>query len=82
VILADLMLNNELEGSSLPNTCNKMEGAQKVSEHDHSHLLDEISRMDILYFVEDEDDIMDCLGSKIEQFRDDAESSDSESLES
>jgi hypothetical protein len=42
----------------------------------------EISRMDIMDFVEDEDDIMDCLGSKGEQFRDDAESSDSESLES
>jgi hypothetical protein len=77
------MLYNELEGSRLPNTCNKMEGAQKVFEHDHtSHLLDEISRMDIMDFVEDEDDIMDCLGSKGEQFRDDAESSDSESLES
>ncbi len=83
MIWADLILYDELEGSTrLPSTCNKMKGAQKVSKHDHSHLLNEISRMDILDFVEDEDDIMDWLGSKGEQFRDDSKSSDSESLES
>jgi hypothetical protein len=80
VILADLMLDNELEGSLLSNTFNKMEarhkGAQKeVSEHDHGCLLDEISTMDILDFVEDEEDIMDWLGSKGEQSMDAADKS-------
>ncbi len=42
----------------------------------------EISRMDILDFVEDEDNIMDHLGSKGEQSTDEDEPSDSESLES
>jgi hypothetical protein len=68
VTLADLMLYDELEGSWLLNTCNKMEatckGAQKVSKHDHRRLLHEISRMEILEFDEDEDDIMDCSGSR------------------
>jgi hypothetical protein len=60
----------------------RQKGAQKVSEHNHGRLLDKISRMDILDFVEDEDDIMDCLGIKRDQSKDDDESSDSESLES
>jgi hypothetical protein len=38
--------------------------------------------MEILDFVEEEDDIMDCSGSDGEQSLDDAESSDSESSES
>ena len=80
--LADLTLHDELGGSRLPNTCNKAEarrkGAQRLSEHDHSRLLDEISRMEILEFDEDEDDIMDFLDSEGEQSMDD-ESSDSES---
>jgi hypothetical protein len=88
VIWANLVLYEESEGSRLPNSCNKTEArqkeAQKVSKHDHDHgrLLDEISRMDILDFVEDEDNIMDHLGSKGEQSTDEDEPSDSESLES
>jgi hypothetical protein len=82
---ADLMLHDELVVCRLPNTCNKIEvrskGAQRVSEHDHSRLLDEISRMEILQFDEDEDNIMDCSGSKGDQSMDDDESSDSESSE-
>jgi hypothetical protein len=42
-----------------------------------SHLLDEISRMNILDFVEDEEEIMDCLGSEGEQSMDDDELSGS-----
>jgi hypothetical protein len=48
-------------------------------------MLDKISRMDILEFVEDEDDIMDCLGSEGEQHSTDEEdnhSSDSEASDS
>jgi hypothetical protein len=60
VILVDLLLCNELEGSWLPDTCNKIEarpkGARRVSEYDHSRILEEISRMDILELFEDEDD--------------------------
>jgi hypothetical protein len=86
VIIADLTLFDEMEGSRLPNTCNKTEarrkGAQKVSNHDHGRLLDEISRMEILEFVEEEDDIMDCSGGEGEESMDDDESSDSESSES
>jgi hypothetical protein len=85
VTLADLLLHDELVGSQLPNTCNKTEarskGAQRVSEHDHSRLLDKISRMEILEFDEDEDNIIDCLGSEGDQSMDDDESSDSESSE-
>ena len=88
MILADLKLGSELNGSSLPNSCNKMEarrkGALRISEHDHGRLLDEISRMEIIDFVEDEDDIMDCSGSDDgeESIDDDDESSsDSESSE-
>jgi hypothetical protein len=81
-----LTLFDEMEGSRLPNTCNKTEarrkGAQKVSNHDHGRLLDEISRMEILEFVEEEDDIMDCSGGEGEESMDDDESSDSESSES
>jgi hypothetical protein len=77
VILADLILHEESEGSRLPNTCNKTEarseGAQKVSEQDHGRLLDEITRMEILEFVEAEDDIMDHSGSEGEQSMDDGE---------
>ncbi len=79
--LADLTLHDhELGGSWLPNTCNKAEarrrkGAQRLSEHDHSRLLDEISRMEILEFDEDEDDIMDCSGSKGKQSIDEGEQS-------
>jgi hypothetical protein len=77
VILADLILHEESEGSRLPNTCNKTEarseGAQKVSEQDHGRLLDEITRMEILEFVEAEDDIMDYSGSEGEQSMDDGE---------
>ncbi len=84
VTLADLTLHDELGGSRLRNTCNKAEarrkGAQRLSEHDHSRLLDEISRMEILEFDEDEDDIMDCSDSEEgEESMDDDESSDSES---
>ena len=85
VIIADLTLFDEMEGSRLPNTCNKTEarrkGAQKVSEHDHGRLLDEISRMEIIEFVEDEDDIMNCSGGEEEEEEsmDDDQSSDSES---
>jgi hypothetical protein len=86
VILASLTLHDESEGRRLPNSCNKTEarrkGALKLSEPDHGRLLDEISRMEILDFVEEEDDIMDCSGSDGEQSLDDAESSDSESSES
>jgi hypothetical protein len=86
VIVASLTLHDESEGSRLPNSCNKTEarrkGALKLSEPDHGRLLDEISRMEILDFVEEEDDIMDCSGSDGEQSLDDAESSDSESSES
>jgi hypothetical protein len=64
VILANLVL---VDNEQLPKNCNKREakrkGTQKVSEYDHCRLLDEISRMDILEFVEDEDDILDCSGS-------------------
>jgi hypothetical protein len=85
VTLADLMLHDKLVGSRLPNTCNKTEarskGAQRVSEHDHSRLLDEISRMEVLQFDEDEDNIMDCLGSEGDQSVDDDKSSESESSE-
>jgi hypothetical protein len=81
-----LTLHNKSEGSRLPNSCNKTEarrkGALKLSEPDHSHLLDEISQVEILGFVEEEDDIMDCSESDGEQSLDDAESSDSESSES
>jgi hypothetical protein len=79
VILADLILCNASEGSRLqvPNTCNKTEarnkGAQRVSEPDHGRLLDEITRMEILEFIEDEDDIIDYLGSNGEQLMDDRE---------
>jgi hypothetical protein len=88
VILADLLLCNESEGSWLPNTCNKIEarckGARKVSEYDHSRMLDKISRMDILEFSEDEDDIMDCSGSDGGQSsdKDDDHLSDSEASDS
>jgi hypothetical protein len=84
VTLADLMLHDELENNWLPNTCNetktRRKGAQKVSEHDHGHLIDEISRMKILEFDENEDSIMDCSGSEGEQSMVD-DSSDSESSE-
>jgi hypothetical protein len=89
VILTDLVMYDESESSifCLPNTCNKREarvkGAQKVSEFDHDRLLDEISKMEVLDFVEDEDDIMDCSGSDGNQsMEDEEESSDSESSES
>jgi hypothetical protein len=88
VIVADLKLQNESDGSRLPNSCNKTEarrkGASKLSEPDHGRLLDEISRMEILDFVEEEDDIMDCSGSEEEeqQSMDDDESLASESSES
>jgi hypothetical protein len=87
VIVALLALHHESKGSRLPNSCNKTEarrkGALKVSEHDHGRLLDEISRMEILDFVEEEDDIRDCSGSDGEQsLDDDAESSDSETSDS
>jgi hypothetical protein len=91
VIEADLKLGKELNGSTsiLPNSCNKTEarrkGALRVSEHDHGCLLDEISRMEIIDFVEDEDDILECSGSDDgeESTDDDAESSsDSESSDS
>jgi hypothetical protein len=54
----------------------------KVSAHDHGRLLEEISRMEIIDFVEDEDGIMDCSGSEVdgEQSLDDnSESSESDS---
>jgi hypothetical protein len=77
VILTCLILHEELEGSRFPNTCNKTEakseGAQKVWEQDHGRLLDEITRMEILEFVEAEDDIMDHSGSEGEQSMDDGE---------
>jgi hypothetical protein len=87
VILANLLLCSEVQGASvLPNSCNKTEarrkGALKVSAHDHGRLLEEISRMEIIDFVEDEDDIMDCSGSEVdgEQSLDDnSESSESDS---
>jgi hypothetical protein len=61
----------------------RRKGAQKVSEFDHDRLLDEISKMEILDFVEDEDDIMDCSGSDGDQsMEDEEESSASESSES
>ena len=90
VIEANLKVGSELNGSSiLPNLCNKTEarrkGALRVSEHDHGCLLDEISRMEIIDFVEDKDDILECSGSDDgeESTDDDAESSsDSESSES
>jgi hypothetical protein len=87
VIVASLALHHESEGSRLPNFCNKTEarrkGALKVSEHDHGRLLDAISRMEILDFVEEEDNIRDCSGSDGEQsLDDDAESSDSETSDS
>jgi hypothetical protein len=45
-----------------------------VSEQDHGRLLDEITRMEILEFVEDKDDIMDHSGSEGElQSMDDGE---------
>jgi hypothetical protein len=73
-----MTLHDELGGSRLPNTCNKTEarhkGAQRVSNHDNSRLLEEISRMEILKFDEDEDRIMDCLGNKGEQSIDDDKS--------
>jgi hypothetical protein len=47
-----------------PMNSNSESGAQKVSEHDHSCLLDKISRIEILEFEEDEDDIMDDSGGK------------------
>jgi hypothetical protein len=71
-----------VDNEQLPNTCNKLEakrkGAQKVSKYDHFHLLDEISRMDILEFVEDEDHIMDCSGSEGEQQSMDEEDKESD----
>ena len=85
VILANFVL---VDNEQLPNTCNKSEakrkGARKVSEYDHCRLLDEISRMDILEFVEDEDDIMDCSGGEGEEqsMDEDDEESDSEASES
>jgi hypothetical protein len=88
VVLASVTLHHEAEGSRLPNSCNKTEarrkGALRVSEHDHSRLLDEISRMEILEFEEEEDDIMDCSGDDggEQSLDDDAESSDSESSDS
>ena len=62
----------------------RRKGALRISEHDHGCLLDEISRMEIIDFVEDEDDIRDFSGSDDgeELINDDAESSsDSESSE-
>jgi hypothetical protein len=41
--------------------------------HGHRHLLDEITRMEILEYVEAEDDIMDYSGSKGEQSMDDGD---------
>ena len=88
VIIADLKLQNESDRGRLPNSCNKTEarrkGALKLSDQDHGRLLDEISRMEILDFVEEEDDIMDCSGSDGEEqsMDDDDESSDSETSES
>jgi hypothetical protein len=56
-------------------TCNKTEarnkGSQKILEEDQGHLLDEITRMELLKFVEDEDEIMDYSGSKGEAFMND-----------
>ena len=79
VILSDLHLSEESEDTRLPNTCNKTEarskGAQKISEQDHGRLLDEITRMEILDFVEDEDDILDYSGSEGEQSDDEGEQS-------
>jgi hypothetical protein len=79
VILAELLLCNESEESRLPNACNKTEarskGAQKISEQDHGRLLDEITRMEILEFVEDKDDIMEYSGSEGEQSMDEGEQS-------
>jgi hypothetical protein len=79
VILADLILHDESEDSRLPNACNKTEarneGAQKMSKQDHGHPLNEITRMEMLEFVEDEDDIMDCSGSKGKQSIDEGEQS-------
>jgi hypothetical protein len=79
VILEDLILCDESEDSRLPNTCNKTQarnkGAQKISEQDHGRLLDEITRMEMLEFVEDEDDIMDYSGSEGEQSIDEGEQS-------
>jgi hypothetical protein len=79
VILEDLILCDESEDSRLPNTCNKTQarnkGAQKTSEQDHGRLLDEVTRMEMLDFVEDEDDIMDCSGSEGEQSIDEGEQS-------
>jgi hypothetical protein len=87
VIVASLALHHKSEGSRLPNSCNKTEarrkGALKVSKHDHGRLLDEISIMEILNFVEEEDDIRDCSRSDGEQsLDDDTESSDSETSDS
>jgi hypothetical protein len=83
VALTELMLYDDLEGSRLPYTCNetktRCKGVQKESK-DHAHLIDEISRMEILEFDEDDDNIMDCSGSEGEQSMD-GESSDSESSE-
>ena len=79
VILADLKLTQESQDCPLPNACNKNEarskGAQKISEQDHGRLLDEIARMEILDFVEDEDDILDYSGSEGEQSVDEGEQS-------
>ncbi len=73
--MASMALHHISEGSRLPNSCNKTEarrkGALKVSKHDHGRLLDEISRMEILDFMEEEDEIRDCSGSDGEQSLDD-----------
>jgi hypothetical protein len=72
-----LILCDESEASRLPNACNKMEarkkGAQRISEEDHGRLLDEITRTEILEFVEAEDDIMDYSGREGEQSMDDGD---------
>jgi hypothetical protein len=79
VILEDLILYDESEADRLPNACNKTEGrnkgAQRIFEQDHGRLLDEITRMEILEFVEAEDAIMDYSGSEGEQPMDDDEHS-------
>ena len=50
------------EGIILPKTCNQSQArmleAQKVMLH--KSLLDEITRRDVIKFVEEEDDVMDC----------------------
>jgi hypothetical protein len=51
----------------------RKKGAQRISKEDHSHLLDEITRMEILEFVEAEGDIMNNSGNKGEQSMDDGD---------